>query len=310
MSQDEDDFSSSRAVRKKRRLEISADEYQDDSDVEDYDGHGRAAQPDPAAGGADDDDMFSDGEPEAQQEHKPVGSKREVELLNIEEFEKENELSAEGSDSEADSEGPQQGAEDSGEVQMEPFNLQNEKKSGNFDKDGNFIAQRSAGDEEEEEEFWLKSLKKDEIARPPTKPKQAPKQAPTESAETLLTNLINLLSPVESPIEALQRLNKSRQSRADILKITEYCENLIELGFSDVYNLEKEELIVLFKQETGRAFKQAPNKYEFHWENDEQQVHGPYSKDEILYWKEHYFENKAFVRKVGDPEFVHVSEFQ
>jgi CD2 antigen cytoplasmic tail-binding protein 2 len=155
-----------------------------------------------------------------------------------------------------------------------------------------------------------------------------------------------VLKPVESPLEALQRYNKGKPAHRkrsvkitksleeqrrelQVLELTEYCESLIEKGFRNVYELEKEELMLKYREESGKNYvkpkveddskakeekaNEANNpteeqgKWQFKWLGDDQ-VHGPYGLNEMVYWKDNYFGSKVEVRRVGEEEFIHIDK--
>lgn len=235
------------------------------------------------------------------------------------------------------------------EPKLDAFNLKEEQSEGRFDIDGNFI--RADNSDDEQDNNWLDGIKKKDIKKAKRAQEKRDKlrkeyQSKQEnfSVEELLFNLITLLQPVEAPMEALQRLNKSKpkkkskkvevtdeekqkeeERKSAVIKITEYAERLIECGFQDIYELEKEDLILKYKEESGKQYvrpktlekdqehnneeaeTQVSKKWEFRWENDEQ-IHGPYGSHEMNYWKNNYFQDKVEVREVGQSEFINISK--
>ncbi len=234
------------------------------------------------------------------------------------------------------------------EPKLDGFNLKQEQSEGRFDVDGNFIRAGDDDSGEEEDNKWLSGVKKKDIkeaklAQEKREKLQKERRRNKEalSTEELLFSLINSLQPVESPMEALQRLNKGKPKKkskkqeptkeekeieevrkSTVIKITEYCESLLESGISDVYELEKEDLMQKYKEESGKQYvrpktqdeetKQTPEnhvskQWEFRWVGDDN-VHGPYGAREMEYWKGNYFQDKVDVRELGQSDFVHITQ--
>lgn len=237
------------------------------------------------------------------------------------------------------------------EPQLDAFNLKQEQNEGRFDIDGNFIRANESDDDQDND--WLNGIKKKDIREAKKAQENREKQLKerqklkeTLTTEDLLFKLITLLQAVETPLEALQRLNKAKPKKkskrhevtederkkeelrkSTVVQITEYCESLIENGTRDVYELEREELMLKYKEESGKqyvrptthaedekALEPKPDvgskpvtQWEFRWNGDDQ-IHGPYGSHEMAHWKDNYFQDRVDVRKVGETDFVHVSE--
>lgn len=329
--------------KRRRRKGIDTTQYNDDSSDEEYEAKKTKNDED------DDSDMFaSDDEDDKSKEKVP-----RIEFMDLDKFEEENEIenkdleqSEESDVDESYYNNPEERGIPKNEPKLDAFNLKNEKLEGRFDIDGNFIAIDNADDEKNNEDEWLLNFKKKDIKLAKIAQDRRDKiefekahLKDTFTTEYLLFGLINLLKPVESPLEALQRLNKNKpkkykkklkdldkSNQDEIIKMTEYCELLIEKGYKNIYELEKEELILNYREETGKNYvkpkmeetnEQGENaskeeiegdKYQFRWVNDES-IHGPYNLSEILYWKDNYFNNNAEVRKIGDEDFIHIDKF-
>lgn len=240
--------------------------------------------------------------------------------------------------------------------QIEKFSM--EEDEAEIDEDGNYIPHRNI--EENQDEEWMSMKKRDivkvqkaqnrreEMARKGRETKQLTELAPLTS---LLKTLIHLIGEEETPMDALARLlpRKSRGKkntdkmldveervrRATTMKITDLCESLIEnKGIPEAYELSKEQLIKLYKEEAGESFSHSgrkrtyeeleieelgerkfpednSRKWEFKWKGEET-IHGTYTDYEMYYWSQNYFEDRVVVRKKGDLEFVpiYVINFQ
>lgn len=234
------------------------------------------------------------------------------------------------------------------EPKLDAFNLKQEQNEGRFDIEGNFIRADDSGDEQDNN--WLDGIKKRDIKEAKKAQekreklqKERQKLRGSITEVELFFNLITLLQPVETPLEALQRLNKAKPKkklkvqgvdeeekekektrRESVVKITDLCENLIEKGVRDVYELEREDLMLKYKEESGEQYakpKSAENKeqtttidteageskkWEFRWSGDDK-IHGPYGAHEMMYWKGNYFQDRAEVRELGHENFTHIT---
>ncbi|CCH42153.1 Midasin [Wickerhamomyces ciferrii] len=242
------------------------------------------------------------------------------------------------------------------EPKIDAFNLRAEQSEGRFDIDGNFI--RGESSEDEQDNQWLDGLKKKDIQK--AKAAQLKRQELSKQkkevndeklTEDLLFELIGELDPVETPLEALQRLNKGskkqnrykkfklseeeqetqRIKKEKVLKITSLAEKLIEHGVTDIYELEKESIMLRYKQESGKNYIKpqkeqkdikeststdtatsttsttSPVQWEFRWVGDDK-IHGPYGSNEMNYWKSNYFQNNVEIRKFGTSDFIHINK--
>ncbi|KAK6456841.1 uncharacterized protein RJT20DRAFT_34865 [Scheffersomyces xylosifermentans] len=245
---------------------------------------------------------------------------------------------------------------------MEAFDLRDEADEGRFDKDGNFIRQEE-DDLTDAEEEWLNDYKKSDVKN--AKKAQEMRERIEEKKlmdksndimpiHELLTGLIDLLEVAETPMEALARLAPRKKNKKlskngidsdaeklrkeTVIKITDFCDKLINDKYlNDTYDLSKEELMRIYKQETGVEFQQharglkrsrddedpedieqdtlkkdidyGEKIWEFKWVGEEE-VNGPYSSYEMEHWKETYFNNNVEVRKTGTSEFFPVDSIK
>jgi CD2 antigen cytoplasmic tail-binding protein 2 len=335
---------------KKKRRTIDTTAYDDDSDDEDLFDSDREdiqiTETKEKKEDRDDSDMFSDSEDEKEKFVK----KRGVQLMDMEQFEKENEITKHNHAHQSDTDSASDSNDGNQGPKMDAFNLRNEMQQGAFTETGEYYEAKLSQDEYE---VW-QTAKKREIKHARLAQKQLDKKVlekrkarqsdPEYSTERLLFKLIGLLKPVESPMEALQRLNKLKQRKRSrkaehseegkleekerqtaVTDITEYCESLVEQGLKDIYELEKEEIMIKYRQESGQTYvnprkestksestKQVPGteqaqRWEFRWIGDST-VHGPYSTIEMSYWKQNYFQDRVEVRPLGADDFTNVSK--
>lgn len=308
----------------------------------------------------DDSDMFaSDEEPEPKPEVKDKKEK-EDKRLDMKEFEREVGIESKEADQEVEVYDNYDEVQDyynnvedydgqkrtKFEPKMDSFDLRKEEDEGFFDEDGNFVRNK----EEEHDEAWLNDISRDQIQKAKAaelerqKKIQTLENQPIETIAELLSKLISILDPDETPMEALTRFAPKRKGKkkiksaqdddrkVSVVMITDVCDKLMnQKGILDIYELVREELMRLYRSETGEDFKQQrgikrqleeaaepteettkePNDeekiYEFKWEGQDE-INGPYSEYEIRYWKDNYFENNAYVRKINE-DFIHISEF-
>lgn len=293
-----------------------------------------------------DSDMFaSDDEKEPAEPEKTPKKSKEPKKLDMRQFEKEAEIEVSNANQNSDS-----------EVEIETFDLRKEEEEGYFDEDGNYIRREQSDSEEEE---WTNSNKSEIRKAKEAQEKQLSSKfnkAPIETTAELASILINIMETAESVMETFARLAPAKKKRSKakltitegeaknkllITEMTEVCDKLIiHKKLLDVYEMTREELMRLYKQETGEEFIQnrgtkrslsdtedenplasepensaepdvdnLPKIWEFKWDGLDD-INGPYSEYEMGYWKQEYFENNVWVRKLGDSEFMHVSEVE
>lgn len=313
-----------------RRSRAIRDEYSTDSLEEE------AVDVDvaPDENGSDSDMFASDKE-----DSKVVVKKNQPTRLNMDQFERELQVDA-----------SEQNQEEDDDVQLEAFNLREEEEDGYFDEDGNFIRHPQSNDDEPEDELLDVDKHEIEKARRAQEVSRAQRTSTTRINETtaeLLEVLISNLEPDESPLEALARLGPTRKKRNKraiitdqelekkqlVIQLTDICDKLmIHKGMVDLYDMVREELMRLYKRETGEDFKisrgvkrqhedseesekeseresedYGEKIWEFKW-HDLEDINGPYSNYEMSYWKDNYFDHKVDVRKVGEEKFVHIDD--
>lgn len=241
---------------------------------------------------------------------------------------------------------------------IEEFNLRKEEEEGRFDEDGNYIE----NDEEEnpEDAIWIgmkkqdyENVRKAQANRNREILERQKRDTPysTYSTERLIRILIETLEPSETCYEALGRLaprqKRMRKEKKNCLndhdrkekinKITGVCEELMnEKAVSGIYEMSREEMMRLYKQETGKEYTYGTNikkrkregsdtedesneggenddnptllrEWEFKW-NEELDINGPYTTEEISYWRDTYFDENVLIRKIGDVNFHPVND--
>ncbi|KAH3678166.1 hypothetical protein WICPIJ_008924 [Wickerhamomyces pijperi] len=314
-----------------------------------------------------DSDMFSDDEKEQPEKELSQSKKNKhkgpqtltkaqiEEELGLDETELSNQQQF-SSDNDGD---------DSNEPKIEAFNVDEEMSRGHFDVNGNYVQTQQDSDDEtngqigsntaQDQDQWYKDVNKEDIARAKQaqldRQSQLKKKSQTQaqfSTEELLSALITILNPTETPMDAMKRLNKGkpstlkskkateeqkvkeRERSAQVMRITELSEGLLTKGISDVYDLEREELMGLYQRESGEKWKNASikqdsddtkesarteetnediRKWQFRWEGDGA-INGPYTNTEMNYWKENYFQSRVQVRMITEMEWIHVDQLE
>lgn len=160
----------------------------------------------------------------------------------------------------------------------------------------------------------------------------------------VLSNLIARLDVGETPMEALVRYGKvapkkqkptySKKKKSQAMEvdqdpaqdaaairakeaidtITECASRLEDRGMEDIYELEREMIMRLYKRDTGEDWKDPhPEKvqWEFHWLNaPEGDINGPYDQATMQAWETAgQFAAGAEFRKVGETEWSRLLDF-
>ncbi|XP_020591480.1 CD2 antigen cytoplasmic tail-binding protein 2 homolog [Phalaenopsis equestris] len=142
-------------------------------------------------------------------------------------------------------------------VEIEPFNLQQEREEGYFDENGNYVEYRH---EQEIEDAWLDSVSADSRFAEKVPDRQILEEEyedlSLEEIRTLKRRIVSILQPGENIIHALKRLkgasndNRAKMSESTKLifdQLTEDAMKLMENGEYNVYHQERE----TFERETA-----------------------------------------------------------
>ncbi|PKU86890.1 hypothetical protein MA16_Dca017318 [Dendrobium catenatum] len=142
-------------------------------------------------------------------------------------------------------------------VEIEPFNLQQEREEGYFDDNGNYVEYRR---EQEIKDAWLDSISADLRIAEKIPARQIPEgeyeDLSLEEIRTLKRRITDILQPGETIIHALKRLKgSSSDKRAKMSEstklmfdqLTEAAMKLMENGEYNVYHQERE----TFEREIG-----------------------------------------------------------
>ena len=232
---------------------------------------------------------------------------------------------------------------------LDAFNMRAEQEDGRFDEAGNFV--RKAYDPEAAQDSWLEGISKKDMrrAKEAQDMRDAEQKARERAEDSIITSdvlstLIERLEVGETPLEALVRYGKAapkKQKRSYSKKkkdqamevdedpaqgaaatkakeaidtITECASRLEGRGMEDIYELEREMIMRLYKRDTGEDWKNPHSEevqWEFHWLNaPEGDVHGPYDQATMQTWEAAgQFTAGAEFRKVGETEWSRILDF-
>lgn len=360
----EEDIGGNKRQRKneieKTKLKIDVTQYDDDSSSEDEDEDdaantsARQMSKNKKYEGDSDSDMFSDDNEEPEKEKEPQRKKHKGPQF-LSESQLELELGIDKSQDFLLNVNEEEDDDDLKQPKIEAFNVNKEMSKGCFDVNGNYVKLQSDSEDENSQQIkdqdqWYSGLKNDDIKKAKEAQlkrdqmsKQKAEVLAQTTTETLIFNLITILNPTETPMTAMQRFNKDKLSRINqkkadeneklkekersskVMQITELCEGLLNKAITDIYELEREELMGLYQRETGEKWKDhatsdnigqdeeveimtngvsegtvnGEKKWEFRW-NGDKVVNGPYTNTEMNYWKENYFQGGVQVRLVAD----------
>ncbi|KAL3229689.1 hypothetical protein RNJ44_01825 [Nakaseomyces bracarensis] len=205
-------------------------------------------------------------------------------------------------------------------IDIEAFDIEEDLKSGVFDKDGNYIRNNPlnrADNDSDEDEYWLKeSIEKNDIADVESKPVKAPKTNYTAlealyrlyflSASEVDGNVFSTLAHLNKLKKQVKKENRSifLQYITNTINLITTCVDILERkGFENIYDSGRKQFAQLIKEE---AFDQKElvnplnTKYwMYKWVN-QHKIYGPYSCYEMQHWKETYFRDRVVVKIKDD----------
>ena len=232
---------------------------------------------------------------------------------------------------------------------LDAFNMSAEQEEGRFDEAGNFV--RKAFDPEAAQDSWLEGISKKDIkrAKEAQDMRDAEQKARDRAEDAIITSdvlstLIARLDVGETPLEALVRYGKaapkkqkpaySRKKKGAAMEvdedpaqvaaaakakeaidsITECASRLEGRGMEDIYELEREMIMRLYKRDTGEDWKNPKpeeQQWEFRWINAlEGEINGPYDQPTMQAWETSgQFAAGAEFRKVGQTEWSRLLDF-
>lgn len=312
--QDEQAFE---GIRKKPKISLTGYES-DSSDNHDSDDNVDTIEKDePQHANNDENDMFAVDEDETVvlPTRKALSANQE---LDYNQFNKENI---------EDINGPSEAGlydDDNKEVQVEAFNIEEERKNGYFDKEGNYVeTQKDEDDAIQDQDLWIDDVKNvEEVAASQKLAATIRKKNQKTLQETMrhymideaLLRLKYFLCEKETVMETMIRLNKLRKmsesSKEFIINSIELLSDLINIleqkGFDDVYSLKRSDVVKLLREESLGDFPldddYKTQLWNFKWFRKPQIVHGPYTNYQMQYWKLSYFKNSVAVRLRDEPD--------
>lgn len=273
--------------------------------------------------GKEDEDMFlSDNYNQIENHEKP--KKPKIQLLDVAKFKKENlaELNSSIENGEV------QGEEE--DVNIEPFNIDNEMEHGVFDKDGNYIEKEGNGDDElRDDEEWMNNVidtkKINQIEKKEDTKAQNSRFYMVHEALVLLKFF--LIDDVNTVLQSLGRLNKLRKmaisenskSLKYIIYGIELLSDLINIleskGFNGIYEYNRKKVQEAIEEErlddSSKVDDRKTKLWSFKWLSKLDQIHGRYTNYEMSYWQKTYFQNNVIVKFHSEPDqdenWIHIS---
>ena len=188
--------------------------------------------------------------------------------------------------------------ETSGDIPIEAFTMEAETNDGSgfFDESGTYVfRKRNPGDEPD---AWLESLENQDFVTRPDEPGEAHDPMDDWTKEELYAKILPLVSDHESVLQALVRygnlIKRQRKphgisngdghethlmAQSALNDLTEASNALLLKGDVDVYQMTREGVMNKIPEPKDKAKVQ--------WEyqgNQDNQVHGPYTTQEMMSW--------------------------
>ena len=233
-----------------------------------------------------------------------------------------------------------------GGIRVTPFNLKEEMEEGHFDTEGHYIADKDA---DAVEDSWLETVDWQEVHEKAAEreldnlggEEDNDEEGETVDKLSVLREVIEIVEPGETVAKALRRLGGSDKrevgrtkktgktydlfaeeesnnteerkdentSKETMLRLTELADQLVQVGYDDIYGDTYEKLTYQIRQydeqkETGReSVSDASSEVMWHykWQKEDADVHGPFSSSQMQEWVDKdYFKNGVWVRKGGE----------
>ncbi|CAI4053500.1 hypothetical protein SUVZ_15G3120 [Saccharomyces uvarum] len=318
--------------KRHRVSNIKTAEYDSDSSVEDSsDEENGGKELDMKANEKNEkegEDMFlSDVDDVDVQGHKKHENSK-IQLLDIAEFRKEN--LADLDTTVGNSEVQEEVEEEEENVDIEPFNIDDEVQHGVFDKDGNYIqAENDADDEPQDNEEWMNDVIDTGHANRLERKQNTRAQNSRHYMvhEALVIFKFFLVDDKETALESLARLNKLRKiaisKKSDSVKyiihgielLSDLANILENKGFNGIYEYNRKKVQGAIEEElfddASAINNQKTKLWSFRWLNKPSQTLGQFTNYEMSYWQKSYFQNNVIV-KFGDEldqdeNWIHVS---
>jgi CD2 antigen cytoplasmic tail-binding protein 2 len=237
-----------------------------------------------------------------------------------------------------------------GGIRVTPFNLKEEMEEGHFDADGHYIADKDAGAVEDswlETVDWQEVHEKaaerelDDLGGD----EDDDEENETIDKLSILRAVIEIVKPGETVAKALRRLGGSDKDKAGrakktgksydlfadeeetnktdksvenkntskeaMLRLTELADQLVQIGYDDIYGDTYEKLAYQVRQcdenkgtakeESGSNVVSEEVMWQYKWQKEDHDVHGPFTSSQMQEWVDKdYFKNGVWVRKVGE----------
>ncbi|XP_062518801.1 CD2 antigen cytoplasmic tail-binding protein 2-like [Corticium candelabrum] len=232
-----------------------------------------------------------------------------------------------------------------GGIRVTPFNLDEEMEEGHFDADGHYIADKDAG---AVEDGWLETVDWKEVHEKATERQLDTLGGEEDEVEqeevvdrlNIVRGIVEMMKPGETVAKTLRRLggsDKGKEGRANkrgkaydlfaeefekdetkdqseskelMFRLTELADQLVQLGYDDIYGDTYEKLSYQLRQEndqknsegeTVSAISSSEVLWQYKWQKNDTDIHGPFSSSQMQEWMEkEYFKDGIWVKKIGD----------
>lgn len=291
-----DSYGDDMPSRKRSKKNITLNEYDTDSEV---------------------DDEINSGD-------KEITPPNTDNLMTKEEFNAENEI-----------EDMDDGKDDASETEegIEAFNMDEEMAAGQFDKQGNYISTQSNNKGDLDSEVWIDEVgdvqkvaeaHKTQIISMRKRDRHISKARRKYMLDEALVRLFYCVDNEESILETLARFNALRKKASDEIVVstisnaidllTDIIDILEKKDIEDIYDLTSPKIKELVEEESlSRNPIDDPKgkNWSFKWITGSQKIYEYYSDYEMKYWKDTYFNNNVIVKYKDDEDnpknWLHVS---
>lgn len=219
------------------------------------------------------------------------------------------------------------------DVQIEPFNIDDDIKTGKFDKEGNYTQYKKLNNDNFQQDKWLDEFADIKTTQKPkiklvsnrnSQKKRIQRQKRHYMVEEALLRLKYFISKNGTVISTLGDLNKLRKSQDNgefrsyisnsINFVTDLIEILEQKSIKDVYNLTRNDISSLLKEEalSDKSLDDLNDKiWSFKWLKNMREVYEFYSTKEMGEWNYNYFVGNVLVKFKDDEDkienWIHIS---
>lgn len=210
---------------------------------------------------------------------------------------------------------------DDGDIQVEAFNLVEEREEGCLDEAGNYIPTKEHDEDAvQDQDLWINDFKDVQKAAASQKHAETSRRIENRKVQQssrrymideALLRFYFFLSCDGTIVDSLAKLNKRRGAdRQYVLNAINYISDLINIleqkGLEDVYFLKRSDVAALYKEEclndSAAIDDYKSLMWSFRWSSKPSEVHGPYTNYQMQSWKSSYFKDNVEVRFHDDAD--------